>query len=135
MINYSVMIEEWWLPGHQQDQSLVLCNIFINNLKYRINNILTKLLDDTKCTGDVKKRNEDVGDLIITPWIESKQKNFPITSMHSTTAGYNKYSREIICGIEDLLRNHPEGRSRSSGWQSKISISSMYNIAANKDQV
>lgn len=126
MTNYSVMIEEWCLLGHQRDQPLVLCNIFINNLKYRISNILTKLLGDTKCTGDVKKRNEDVEDLIITAWIESKEKNFPIISTHSTTAGYNKYSKEKICGIEDLLRNHPEGRSRSSGWQSKISISSIY---------
>ena len=115
MINHSVMIADWCLPGHQRDQPFVLCNIFINDLKYRANNILTKVVDDTKCAGDVKEKNEELDDFIITASIESKQKKFPIISMYSTTAGHKKYSREIICGIEDLLRNDPEGRSRSSG--------------------
>lgn len=70
MINHSVMIEEWCLPGHQRDQPLVLCNIFINDLKYRVSNILTKLVDDTKCAGDVKERNKDLDDLIITACIQ-----------------------------------------------------------------
>lgn len=54
--------------------------------------------------------------------------------MYSTTAGYKKYSREIICGIEDLLRNDPEARSRSSCCQLKINMNSIYNIATSKDQ-
>jgi len=65
MINHSVMIEEWCLLKHQRDQSLVLCNIFINDRKYRVRNILTKLEDDTECTGDVKETNEDLDYLII----------------------------------------------------------------------
>lgn len=68
------MIEEWCLPGHERDQPLVLCNIFINDLKHRVSKILTKLVDDTKRAGDVKERNEDIHGLIITAWIKSKQK-------------------------------------------------------------
>lgn len=135
MINHSVMIEEWCLPGHQRDQPLVLCNIFINDLKHKVCKVLTKLVDDTKCTGDVKERNEDLHDLIITAWIKSKQKKLPTISTYGTRARYKKGIRKIICGIEDLLRHDPEGRSGSSGWQLKINMNSTYNTAANKDQV
>lgn len=61
-----VMLEERCLPGHQREQSLVPHNIFINKLKYRVSNVLTKLVDDAKCAGDVKEMNQDLDDLIIT---------------------------------------------------------------------
>lgn len=70
MTNHSVMIEERCLPGHQREQSLVHYNILINKLKYRVSNILTKLVDEAKCAGDVKEMNRDL-DLIITAWIKS----------------------------------------------------------------
>lgn len=70
MTNHSVIIEGRCLPGHQREQSLVHHNFFINKLKYRISNILKKLVDDAKCAGDVKKMNQDL-DLIITAWIKS----------------------------------------------------------------
>lgn len=65
MTNYSIMIEERCLPGHQREQPLVHHNIFINKLKYRVGNILTKSVDNAKCAGDVKEMNQDL-DLIIT---------------------------------------------------------------------
>lgn len=68
MTNHSTMTEERCLPEHQREQSLVHHNIFINKLKYRVGNMLTKLVDDAKCAGDIKEMNQDL-DLIITAWI------------------------------------------------------------------
>lgn len=58
--------------------------------------------------GDVKDRNEELDELNRRAWIEVKQKKCQVVSMYSTTC-------TSIYGIEDLLRNDPEGRPRSSG--------------------
>lgn len=59
------------------------------------------------CAGDVKDRNEELDELNRRAWIEVKEKKRQVVSMYNTTC-------TSVYGIEDLLRNDPEGRPRSS---------------------